>query len=315
MSIVKEKMCRARITRHDRGIPVSLYPFMEDIIERMRLCGQEGTARNYTAAMRSFRRFREGADIGLPLIDKTVMDDYQTWLRHTGLSRNSISFYMRILRAVYNRAVNKEMTINRKPFLNVFTGMEKTRKRAVPQCEIIRLRNLELSHVPKLEFARDMFLFLFLCRGMSFIDAVFLKKTDLQGNYISYRRHKTGQRIQVKVIKQIRDLLERYHTESSPYLLPFIKEPQSDERRQYESALRRINKALREIGEMAGMRTRLTTYVSRHSWATIAKTKNIPINVISDALGHDSLATTQIYLSNISNSVIDRANELVIKGL
>lgn len=336
MVIVKEKMCRAKITVHDTGIPrrhrhrkavrnesefrrvgdnTFLYPFMEDLIERMRICGQEGTARNYKAAMRSFCRFREGDDIGLSLIDKTVMEEYQTWLRHTGLSRNSISFYMRILRAVYNRAVSKEMTINRNPFLNVFTGMEKTRKRAVPQCEIIRLRNLDLSHVPKLEFARDMFLFLFLCRGMSFIDAVFLKKTDLRGDRLSYRRHKTGQSIQIKVIKQIRDLLERYHTDSSPYLLPFIKEPETDERRQYESALRRINKALGEIGEMAGMRTRLTTYVSRHSWATIAKTKNIPINVISDALGHDSIATTQIYLSNISNSVIDRANELVTKGL
>ena len=91
--------------------------------------------------------------------------------------------------------------------------------------------------------------------------------------------------------------------------------PGKDERKQYESALRRVNKSLKTIAEMAELPVTLTTYVTRHTWATIAKSKNVPVNVISDALGHDSITTTQIYLASIDTSTIDRANELIIKDL
>jgi len=197
----------------------------------------------------------------------------------------------------------------------VFTGTEKTLKRAVSISDIRRIKGLDLSHRPGLEFARDVFLFLFLCRGMSFIDAAFLKKSDVQNGVLTYRRHKTGQQLHVKVIRQIEELLARYSTDGQPYLLPIITVPGKDERKQYESALHRVNKSLKIIAEMAKLPVTLTTYVTRHTWATVAKSKNIPVNVISDALGHDSVSTTQIYLASIDSSVIDNANELVVSEL
>ena len=109
--------------------------------------------------------------------------------------------------------------------------------------------------------------------------------------------------------------MERLSNEDSPYLLSVIGNPGKEERRQYESALRRINKALKVIGEMVKLPVALTTYVTRHTWATIAKLKNVPVNVISDALGHDSVGTTQRYLASIDSSTIDDANELVVSGL
>lgn len=293
----------------------TLFRFMEDVITRLRQLKHIGTAKNYHAALSSFKRFRDNEDITLDAIDQITMEDYQAYLISTGLSSNSISFYMRILRAVYNRAVEQELTRDRKPFRTVFTGTEKTLKRAISINDIKHIKNLDLSLKPNIEFARDIFLFLFFCRGMSFIDAVFLKNTDIHNGVLTYRRHKTDQVLHIKIIKPIKELIDRYSSKDSPYLLPIIDCSVIDERKQYETALRRINNTLKIIADMVKLPITLTTYVSRHTWATIAKSKNVPVNVISDALGHDSIVTTQIYLASIDTSVIDRANEMIIKDL
>lgn len=242
----------------------ALFTFMESVIARLRQLKNTGTAKNYRAALGSFKRFRDNEDIPIEAIDHTTMEDYQAYLNSTGLVPNSISFYMRILRAIYNRAVEQELTKDRKPFRTVFTGMEKTLKRAISINDIRRIRNLDLSFRPHLEFARDIFLFLFLCRGMSFIDAAFLKKTKIQNDVLTYRRHKTGQLLHIKMVPKICELIDRYPTGNSPYLLPIISYPGSDERRQYETALRRINKSLKIIAGMIKLPVTLTTYVSRH---------------------------------------------------
>lgn len=300
--------------RHN-GKGHTFFVFMENVIARLDGLKRTGTAKNYRAALGSFRRFRKDMDIPMESVDHIVMEDYQAYLNATGLAPNSTSFYMRILRAAYNRAVEQELTIDRRPFRTVFTGTERTVKRAISIRDIRRIKDLDLSDRPNLEFARDIFLFLFLCRGMSFIDAAFLKKTDIQNGILSYRRHKTGQLLHIRIIKQIDELLGRYSADGQPYLLPIITVPGKDERKQYESALHHINKSLKAIAEMIRLPVALTTYVTRHTWATIAKSKNVPVNVISDALGHDSVATTQIYLASIDPSTIDDANELVIKDL
>lgn len=300
---------------HSAGKEASVFQFMENLIEKLRESKQISTANNYTYALLSFKKFLQDRDIPFSMIDSIVIQRYQSYLKNAKLMRNSISFYMRILRAVYNRAVCLELTDDRHPFKNAFTGMEKTRKRAISSSEIQRFRNLNLSDKKTLIFARDIFLFLFFCRGMSFIDAAFLKKDNIIDGSIVYRRHKTGQRLQIKVVTQISDLIDRYSVPDSPFLLPIIDRPGEDERRQYESSLRLINKRLKVIGVMADLPIPLSTYVSRHSWATIAKCKNVPISIISEALGHESLSTTQIYLDSIGTSEIDRANETVISDL
>ena len=293
----------------------TFFNFMESVIERLLQLNHSGTAKNYRAALGSFKQFRNNGDIPMEAIDHILMEDYQAYLTSTGVVPNSISFYMRILRAVYNRAVEQGLTEDRRPFRTVFTGTEKTLKRAISISDIRRIRDLDLSLKPGLESARDLFLFLFLCRGMSFIDAAFLKKTDIQNGVLTYRRHKTGQLLHIKVIRQIEEIIDRHPNKESPYLLPVITRPGNDERRQYETALRRVNKSLKTIAGMIRLPVTLTTYVSRHAWATIAKSKNVPVNVISDALGHDSITTTQIYLASIDASVIDKVNDLIIKDL
>lgn len=293
----------------------TLFGFMTEIIAKLTSASQISTAHNYKCALKSFTNFRQGIDIPLSALDSIIFEDYQSFLKERGLTWNSISFYLRIMRAVYNRAVRRKLTIDRHPFDNVFTGMEKTRKRAISQREIKSIRNLNLSQYPALDYARDIFIFLFCCRGMSFIDAAFLKKSNIINGVIVYRRHKTGRQLQIKIVEPIQTLLDKYSNPDSPFLLPIINNIGNNELRQYRSALRMVNKHLKIIEKMAAISTHLTTYVSRHSWATIAKTKNVPLSVISDALGHESLMTTQIYLDSIGASEIDQANDLVIKDL
>lgn len=294
---------------------LSFFNIMQKSIIRLLQQNRIGTAKNYSAALGSFRNFRCNEDIPIDAIDYAVMEDYQSYLRMKGLALNSISFYMRILRAVYNHSVESGIISDRKPFRHVFTGMEKTFKRAISIKNIRFIKDLDLSFKPNLEFARDMFMFLFYCRGMSFIDAAFLKKSDVVDNILFYRRHKTGQQLRIRMVPVIKDILDRYSDSQSPYLLPIITVSGKDGRIQYEAALRRINNGLRTIAKMLGMDTPLTTYVTRHAWASIAKAKNIPITVISDALGHDSIATTQIYLASIDATMIDKANEMIINDL
>jgi integrase len=292
----------------------SLFNFMQGVIAQLQQMGKQRTSETYRCTLKSFMQFREDKDVLLEDIDSDLMLMYEAYLRGRGLTKNSTSFYMRILRAVYNRAVEKDLTTNRNPFKHVYTGIDKTIKRAIPLKAIKQIKNLDLSLLPSLDFARDMFLFSFYTRGMSFIDMAYLKKKDLANGILSYRRRKTGQQLFIRWEKCMQEIVDKYDTDYySPYLLPILKYPY--DRSQYKNMLYRTNKSLKEIAKMVGLSIPLTLYVARHSWASIAKSKNISISVISEGMGHDSEMTTQIYLASLDNAVVDRANAQILKDL
>ena len=184
----------------------SLFSFMQGIIAQLQQMGKQRTSETYRCTLKSFMQFREDKDVLLDDIDSDLMLMYEAYLRGKGLTKNTTSFYMRILRAVYNRAVEKDLTINRNPFKHVYTGIDKTVKRAIPLKAIKQIKNLDLSLQPSLDFARDMFLFSFYTRGMSFIDMAYLKKKDLSNGILSYRRRKTGQQLFIRWEKVCRRL-------------------------------------------------------------------------------------------------------------
>lgn len=299
---------------HETEREASFFEFMEEVILQLERLGKERTAENYTTALNSFKRFRNGNDIMLNEIDSDLMTEYEAYLKSHGVAMNTVSFYNRILRAVYNRAVEKEMTVQRYPFKHVYTGIDKTVKRALPLKIIKRIKELDLPLKSSLDFARDMFLFSFYTRGMSFIDMAYLKKKDLQNGILSYRRRKTGQQLFIKWEKSMQEIIDKYPANENGYLLPIIKTDRN-ERLQYRNALRLVNNKLKEISVSTGLQSKLTMYVSRHSWASIAKSQNIPLSVISAGMGHDSENTTRIYLASLDNSMIDKANELILGKL
>ena len=293
----------------------TFFVFMRDIISRLKQSGKARTAETYTSALGSLKKFREGKDLLFDEVTSDLMQLYEAHLQGRGLGKNTISFYNRILRATYNRAVEKGLTEQRYPFRHVYTGIEKTVKRAIPLEAVKRIKNLDLSLRPGLEFARDMFIFSFYTRGMSFIDMAYLKKKDLSDGVLTYRRRKTGQLLSIRWEKCMQEIVDRYDTGSGCYLLPIIRNAGENERAQYQNAMFLVNRKLKVIGRMTDLQLPLTMYVARHAWANAAKNKHIPFSVISEGMGHDSEQTTLIYLASLDRAVVDNANSLILNSL
>ena len=293
----------------------SVFNFIHAQVLRKKRLGKIRSSETYQAALNSFMRFRRGVDLTFDRMDAELMELYEAEMRGRGLSRNTSSFYMRILRTNYKMAVERGLTQDARPFRRVYCGMDKTVKRGLSLVEIKKLKRLDLSRQPVLDYARDMFLFSFYTRGMSFIDMAYLEKDDLKTGYLSYRRKKTGRLLTIEWTEQMQAVLDKYRPNPTRYLLPVITREDGSERRQYQNMMMKINRRLKDIAALAELPVPLSLYYSRHSWATIARNKAIPLAVISEGLGHDSEATTQIYLDSIRSWEVDTANRKILKGL
>lgn len=293
----------------------SLFNFMKNLIIKLKQNDKTRTSETYTATLNSFKRFRKNQDLMLECLTSEIMENYEAWHHSRGVTPNTISFYTRILRAVYNRAVEDRIIEDSKPFRHVYTGIDKTTKRALPLRIVKKIKSLDLSLKPSLEYARDMFMMSFYLRGMSFVDMSYLKKSDLKNGSVIYRRRKTGQQLIIGWTKEMQSLIDKYPANPTRYLLPIITKDGLNERCVYRNAAYNINHNLKKIATMIGLDIPITMYVARHSWASAARTKGIPLSIISQGMGHDSETTTRIYLATLDTSTVDRANALILKSL
>lgn len=296
-------------------IKQSVFNFIRTQIMHKQKLGKIRSSETYKSTLNNFMHFRKGVDLPFNMIDSELLELYEAQMRYRGLSRNTTSFYMRILRTNYKMAVEKGLTKDCHPFRHVYCGMDKTIKRSISFVEIKRIKDLDLSRKPIWDYARDMFIFSFCTRGMSFVDMAYLKKKDLRNGYLTYRRKKTGQLLIIEWTRQMQDILDKYEPNKTKYLLPIIMREDGKERQQYLNQMMRINRHLKEIAGLANLSVPLSLYYSRHSWATIARGKDIPLAVISEGLGHESEVTTQIYLDSIKSYEVDEANRKILNGL
>ena len=155
-------------------------------------------------------------------------------------------------------------------------------------------------------------MFSFYTRGMSFIDMAFLRCDDLRGGVLRYFRRKTGQELCIRWEPDMQAIVDRYPERHGDFLLPILSGPEKDYRRQYKQAITKTNRDLANISHLLGLSIPITTYVARHSWASIAYSKSVPVALISEGMGHDSEHTTRIYLASVSNSGVDRANRKIL---
>ena len=309
-----EVVARFRTPHRD----ATVLAFLRGQITRLTAEGRLGTARNYARTLNSFSDFLGGADLPFAALTEPLVEEYSAYLMRRGVVRNTVSFYMRILRAVYNTAVRQHLTEQRFPFGSVYTGIDHTRKRAVDERLIGRLRNLDLSASAALTLARDLFIFSYCTRGMAFIDMAFLRKCDISGGEIRYVRRKTGQQMTVRLEACMREIVRRYEwrTRSTPYVFPLLTaEEPGRAYGQYQVALNYYNRLLKRLSQRLGFEGNLSSYTSRHSWATAARNHRVPITVISAGMGHTSERTTRIYLSSLESSVIDCANRKILSAL
>lgn len=296
----------------------TMFTFLQEQVSRQERLLRLGTAKTYRNAYLRFKEFRKGIDLSFDELTPDMIEEYEAWLANRNLKQNTIRFYLRTLNTLLYKA-NDEGLLNdvKKMFCHVHLSYVKTTKRAI---SVVDIRAIQTLHLPKngiLAFARDIFMFSFYMRGMPFVDIAFLKKTDLKNGMLSYCRRKTNQHLTVAWEHEQHQIVERYarQAEDTPYMLPIIRKMDGTEYRQYQRMQENINRALKKIGNMVGLKMPLTTYVARHSWASIARDMNIPITVISEGMGHQSYRTTQVYLDSIDTSRINEANRTIIRRI
>ncbi|MDR2627063.1 MAG: site-specific integrase [Dysgonamonadaceae bacterium] len=304
-------------SRRFRNGSVLLSVFIGILIRELKAAKRRSSAKACQSILNSLTAFTGNENLPLEEITPAFICSYQEYLRKESLNRNSISSYMRSLRAILNKAVDRKLIPApcENPFAHVYTGIYKTKKRALDPDEIRRLSELaeEADLSQALHSTLQYFLFAFHACGMSFIDLAFLRKCDISDDHILYCRKKTGCMIPVKITRPMREILDYFSPAvvGSPYAFPIINPKKPDEYRQYETALRSQNRRLKKVCEMAGIEKNVSTHVSRHSWATVAKREYISIAVISDCLGHQDEKTTAIYMDSFNTNVTDMASERV----
>ena len=278
------------------------------------------TAANYRNARQSVRRFvgEESGCFPLKEVTGQWVSDYVVYMQDTDkLSASSADCYYRILRAVYNKAVKQSRVEEAEeyPFKYINIAVPPTLKRALSETEVCRLRDAKLTG--EKARARDVFMFLFYARGMCFVDLFKLKKSDLYGGYINYSRSKTSMPLRVKIIPELRELIDRYEEEDSPYLFPFLHRNRYHKEKEVaeQSALKRVNRQLEEIGKALDFPFPLTTYVARQTWASLVESCGTATAIISQALGHSSERVTRIYMKGMPSHVIDETNEEMLNAL
>ena len=296
--------------------------------------GKHGTATTYRTTLNVFERFAGARRIRFEQIDEGLMMEFEHYLLSVPLQRNTVTFYLRIFRAVYNKARrNGYAPKGATPFEGVSFRIEETRKLAISAATLRKLVELDYRDKSSLSATRNLFLFSFYARGMSFVDMAYLRRSDIYDGGVRYRRQKTGQLFTVRIVPQLQAIIDHYLDFCAPWVLPVMMDALPDgsyrpmvceadtlqARKEFEVQLylrykyARSNywRYLSRISRDLGLKRNLSFNVARHTWASLARDLDIPVAVISRSLGHTSEKTTHIYLSELNPEKIDQANQLV----
>ena len=309
-----------RIEKDDGGMDLSLY--MAEVIEELKADRKYPAAHIYISALHSFAKFADGE---MPMNDVFTpgrLKEYEQWLLQRRLSWNTVSTYMRALQAVYNRlSPPGTPEHNPKLFNEVYTKVKSQTKRALTEEQMGQLMYADAGTLPEeLRRTQAYFLLMFLFRGMPFIDLAHLRKRDMQGNKIVYRRHKTGKQMTVCIPREALPLLKEFKDKdgTSLYLFPILNVALKGAYVSYEyyqKALRNFNKMLGILAKRLLPGVQLSSYTARHTWATLAYHTGMSIGIISQALGHSSIRVTETYLKPFENERVDKANRKLISSV
>lgn len=284
----------------------------EKVIGVLQKVRSRSTTANYLMALHALLAYA-GSDIRVGDIDRHQIEGFQRWLQNRGVKPNTTSCYMRSLRTLLKNISSS--TDWQQVFSSVFTGNARTDKRAATQEDIGKLQNISQPLSQRMCFVRDMFLFCLYALGMPFVDLAFLRRSQVKDGYIEYCRHKTGQPVRVKIEQPMQEIMDRWSAQDGDYVFPILK--QTDPQKameEYERMRGRYNRRLSQLAKLAGTE-HLTSYVARHSWASMAYQQNIDLPVIAKALGHTNTQTTLIYIRDIDDHRIDDAGAIVANAI
>lgn len=291
-----------------------LKKFMNKIVSELEKEKRYSSAHVYQSTRNAYCRFIETKRLENEHLNARLLKGFEDYLTERQLSLNTISTYMRMLRAAYNRAVERGMAKYIPAlFRGVYTGAQSKIKRALPPQLMAKLMEEEtLNAFPEGKW----FVLMFMFRGMPFIDLAHLRKCDLHGDIITYHRHKTKKVLNITVPKEAMNIIRTSSSsKSSPYLFPILKENIDNGKeayKNYQSELRKFNYRLGVIGKELGNGIKLSSYAARHTWATTAYHQRMPVGIISSALGHSSIKVTEFYLKPFDNNELNKANREII---
>nr|WP_302829189.1 site-specific integrase [uncultured Bacteroides sp.] len=294
--------------------------FMREVMDELRQEERFSTAHIYKYALAAVTDFVGGGEIFFGALTRRWMKRFQEYLEDLQRSYNTISTYVRVIRAVYNRAVDRGLIAGEyRLFAGMKTGVSSERKLAVSAGQMNNLLNKNLRSRLSEDVceAQDTLALMLLLQGMPYADLVHLHKGNLNGNMLVCHRRKTGTELCVKVLPEAMRLIERYRNRDadSPYLLNMLSGKQCGEAafHEYRDKLRSLNSGLSRLSKVCGLEgVKVSSYTARHTWATLAKYCQVPEEVISEGLGHSSLDVTRTYLKSFEGDELDKANRLII---
>ncbi len=297
-----------------------VFPFWEEIISEMKLAGRMGNATMYAETMKSIKQFCRFKKIRFQDITNSFLNKYEAWLRSRGGTGGGISIKQRTLRALYNKAIERNVIkdINH-PFKTYKISKLKGQgiKKALDYDQVTKIINFNISGYPHLADARNYFVFSFYTRGMNYTDMMVLKWEDVDSKTVSYIRNKTKGRFVITILPPVQEILDYYKQHALPtkYVFPIILKDgltpaQIDNRK--KKTLAKYNRDLKEIAGHCDINKSLSSYVARHSFANCLKQKGVATDVIGESLGHKDLTTTQVYLKELGSSVLDDAAALLL---
>ena len=300
---------------------ITIETYIMQLVSQLKEIGKLSSASKYYFCLSSLSKFKP-MNIPFTGIDFQFLKDYEVYLRKKGLANNSIATQFSCFKSTYNKALEEGIFTNEdSPFKKFKVGRlwTQTRKRAIHKEDIQKLKEFDLSTLikyptPYLEFARDIFMFSYLTAGINFKDIATLRYCDLDNGRIYYSRHKTQKNMNTILLPDALAILNKYIKKDAgaeDYIFPVldrnihITEQQQADR--IQKVLKQINRKLKMISKAVNLKINLTTYVARHTFATVLKRSGVDIGIISESLGHSDLKTTQIYLDSFENSQIDAA--------
>lgn len=305
--------------QNGKRLNCSVGEYLKQTIEQLETLGKYGSASKHRSLLSRLSEFRS-LNTRFDEIDLAFLRDFELFLRKEGNVNNSIATKFAIFKAAYNKALAEGLFIQKiNPFAKYKVGSlwTRTRKRAITKEDIQKLVALEITpnyRTNYAEFARDIFLFSYYTAGINFTDMATLRYCDIVDGRIYYSRHKTQKLLSFQLVPNAMQIIEKYskanHAQED-YIFPILDRSEHKTAQQIfnrtHKALRKVNRELKVLGDMIGLEMPLTTYVARHTFATVLKRSGVNIAIISESLGHSDLSTTQIYLDSFENSQIDAA--------
>jgi site-specific recombinase XerD len=297
--------------------------FYNELILQYKQTGKAGNRLIYKGSFNSIKEFSKGwANFMFTDIDLDWLNRYEKWLRSKGNKETTISLLFRTLRSAYNKAIEAKCAKKTNYPFNDFKMSKfdvSTSKRAISKKEILLIKDIDLKgESESIQFSRDIFIFSYLSGGINFTDIANLKHDNIVDNRLQYIRQKTGKKISLQLSQEAIQILKCYQqiTVQSGYLLPILDikthKTAIQKQNRIHKILIRVNKDLKRIAELAKIDLNLSTYVARHSFATVLKNSGVNIALISEALGHSDMATTQIYLDSFENDQVDAAMQYLL---